>query len=49
MQQKLFDDVSQLQLPLDLLSYTRAFINSEEANELLKLLLQEVPGSSIRK
>lgn len=43
MQQKLFDDASQLHLPIDLLSYTRAFIDNEEANELLKLLLQKVP------
>jgi alkylated DNA repair dioxygenase AlkB len=43
MQQKLFDDAFQLQLPMDLLSYTRAFVDSDEANELLKLLLQKVP------
>ncbi|MCH5720164.1 alpha-ketoglutarate-dependent dioxygenase AlkB family protein [Niabella hibiscisoli] len=43
MQQKLFDDTDQFELPLDLLSYIPAFISPEEGNDLLRLLLQTVP------
>ncbi|MCH5717836.1 alpha-ketoglutarate-dependent dioxygenase AlkB family protein [Niabella hibiscisoli] len=43
MQQKLFDDIEQLQLPEELMTYTPGFISREEGNKLLKLLLDTVP------
>lgn len=42
MQQKLFDDSGHFQMPIDILSYTPAFISPEEGNDLLRLLLQSV-------
>ncbi len=42
MQQKLFDDTDQFDLPLDLLSYIPGFISPEEGNDMLRLLLQTV-------
>ncbi|MCH5684290.1 hypothetical protein LWM68_08450 [Niabella sp. W65] len=49
MQQKLFDDIEQLQLPEELMTYTPGFISREEGNKLLKLLLDTVPGSNIKR
>lgn len=43
MQQKLFDDIAQLCLPEQLLHYTPHFISSEEAGQILDLLLNTVP------
>lgn len=43
MQQKLFNDIEQLLLPEELLTYTPGFVNGEEADQLLALLLQIVP------
>lgn len=43
MQQKLFDDIQQLLLPEELLTYTPGFLSRKEGDQLLDLLLKTVP------
>ncbi len=43
MQQKLFDDIQQLVLPEELLTYTPGFLSRKEGDQLLHLLLKTVP------
>ncbi|MGN6495557.1 MAG: hypothetical protein ACTHLE_26445 [Agriterribacter sp.] len=48
MQQKLLDDIEQLTLPEELLTYTPGFLSRKEGDQLLDLLLKTVPWQQHR-